>query len=60
MAGSQLVYMKSETHIRLKALAHLDNRNLLQYIDQLSREAADQVSPKALRQAIEAVTNNGG
>ena len=56
MSGTTLIYVKGETRIRLKALAHLDGRLLMEYVDRLAKREVQKIDPQTYRFAVEKVT----
>ena len=53
----QQIYVRAEVRTRLKALAYIDDRTLLAYLDKISKELVQEVTPKVYRAAIEAVSD---
>ncbi len=52
----KIIYVKAETHTRIKALAHLDGRTMLEYVDRVMREKVWEVDRSDYNAAVEAVT----
>ena len=51
------IYAKKSTRTRLKALAHLDNRTLSAYIDELARKQVELIPPRKYSAAVQHVTD---
>lgn len=49
------IYVKAETRTRLKALAHLDNRSMAAYIEEMAKAAVKEISPRKYSEAVQAV-----
>ena len=57
MSGTTMIYLKNSARVRLKALAYLDDRPLIDYIEVISRKLVEDVPPSKYRKAVEAVTD---
>ncbi len=52
----KIIYVKAETHTRIKALAYLDGRTMLEYVDRVMREKVTEHVSSEYNAAVEAVT----
>ena len=55
LAGTALVYVRSATRTRLRALAHLDGRTLIEYLDRLVRKEVNKIDTTRYNRAVETV-----
>ena len=53
--GTSLIYVKVETRLRLRALAHLDGRTLIEYLDRLARREVNKLDTTRYNRAVEHV-----
>lgn len=53
--GTALIYVRSETRLRLRALAHLDGRTLIEYLDRIARHEVSKIDPLRYNNAVDAV-----
>ena len=56
MSGTTMIYVKNESRIRLRALAHLEGRTLIEYLDRLARYQVSKIDPLRYNGAVEHVT----
>ena len=57
LKGAALIYCKSETRTRLRALANIDGRTLIEYLDRLARQEVSKIDRGRYRTAVERVTS---
>ena len=55
--GTSLIYVKVETRTRLRALAEIDGRTLIEYLDRLARQEVSKIDRGRYRTAVERVTS---
>ena len=56
LQGTALIYVKTETRIRLRALAEIDGRTLIEYLDRLARGEVSKIDRGRYRSAVERVS----
>lgn len=54
----KMLYLKEETHVRIKALARIEGRTMIETIDRIMREAVAKVDQGEYNAAVEAVTTD--
>ena len=53
--GTSLIYIRVATRVRLRALAHLDGRTLIEYLDRLARREVNKIDTTRYNRAVERV-----
>ena len=51
-----MIYFRTETRTRLQALAHMDDRPMVDYLERLLRSEVSKIDPTRYNHAVEKVT----